>query len=95
MVSVGHVVHSNASESRNVDTLFFMLGWARCGLHKSVSGHITPTLCFCIRWDLRVTLCMDYRALNEVTIKNKYLLPRIDDLFDKLCGVYVFSKIDL
>jgi hypothetical protein len=40
-------------------------------------------------------LCMDYCALNEVTVKNKYLLPRIDDLFDQLHGVCVFSKIDL
>jgi hypothetical protein len=40
-------------------------------------------------------LCMDYRALNEVTVKNKYPLPRIDDLFDQLRGVCVFSKIDL
>jgi hypothetical protein len=38
---------------------------------------------------------MDYRTLNEVTIKNKYLLPRIDDLFDQLRGACVFSKIDL
>jgi hypothetical protein len=38
---------------------------------------------------------MDYRALNEVTVKNKYLLPRIDDLFGQLCGACVFSKIDL
>jgi hypothetical protein len=38
---------------------------------------------------------MDYRALNEVTIKNKYLLPRIDDPFDQLHGACVFSKIDL
>jgi hypothetical protein len=38
---------------------------------------------------------VDYHALNEVTIKNKYLLPRIDDLFDQLCGACVFSKIDL
>jgi hypothetical protein len=37
---------------------------------------------------------MDYRALNEVTIKNKYPLPRIDDLFDQLRGARVFSKID-
>jgi hypothetical protein len=40
-------------------------------------------------------LCMDYCALNEVTVKNKYQLPRIDDLFDQLRGAYVFSKIDL
>jgi hypothetical protein len=38
---------------------------------------------------------MDYHALNEVTIKNKYPLPRIDDLFDQLRGACVFSKIDL
>jgi hypothetical protein len=40
-------------------------------------------------------LCMDYRALNKVTVKNKYPLPRIDDLFNQLCGACVFSKIDL
>jgi hypothetical protein len=38
---------------------------------------------------------MEYRVLNEVTIKNKYPLPRIDDLFDQLHGACVFSKIDL
>jgi hypothetical protein len=40
-------------------------------------------------------VCMDYRALNEVVIKNKYPLPRIDDLFDQLHGACVFSKINL
>ncbi|KAL0544490.1 hypothetical protein IC582_019606 [Cucumis melo] len=40
-------------------------------------------------------LCIDYRQLNKVTIKNKYTLSRIDDLFDQLKGASVFSKIDL
>jgi hypothetical protein len=39
-------------------------------------------------------MCMDYRSLNEVTIKNKYPLPRIDDLFDQLKRACVFSKMD-
>jgi hypothetical protein len=40
-------------------------------------------------------MCVDYRALNEVIIKNKYPLPQIDDLFGQLRGACVFSKIDL
>jgi hypothetical protein len=40
-------------------------------------------------------LCMDYHVLNEVTVKNKNPLPRIDDLFDQLRGACVFSKINL
>ena len=40
-------------------------------------------------------LCIDYRQLNRVTIKNRYPLPRIDDLFDQLRGMRVYSKIDL
>ena len=40
-------------------------------------------------------LCIDYWQLNKVTIKNKYPLPRIDDLFDQLQGASVLSKIDL
>nr|KYP31637.1 Transposon Ty3-I Gag-Pol polyprotein [Cajanus cajan] len=40
-------------------------------------------------------LCVDYRQLNKLTIKNKYPLPRIDDLMDQLRGASVFSKIDL
>ena len=42
-----------------------------------------------------LSLCIDYRQLNKVTIKNRYPLLRIDDLFDQLKGEVVFSKIDL
>jgi len=40
-------------------------------------------------------LCINYRQLNKLTIKNKYPLPRIDDLMDQLHGTVVFSKIDV
>ena len=45
--------------------------------------------------DGSMRLCVDYRELNKVTIKNKYPLPRIEDLFDQLHGATVFSNIDL
>jgi hypothetical protein len=50
---------------------------------------------FVSKKDSTQRLCLDYRTLNEVTIKNKYPLPRIDDLFDQLSGACMFSKIDL
>jgi hypothetical protein len=50
---------------------------------------------FVLKKDDTQRLCMDYRALKEVTVKNKYPLPRIDDLFDQLRGACVFSKINL
>ena len=45
--------------------------------------------------DGSLRMCIDYRQLNRVTIKNKYPLPRIDDLFDQLQRTSHFSKIDL
>ena len=45
--------------------------------------------------DKTLLLCIDYPQLNRVTIKNRYPLPRIDDLFDQLRGARVYSKIDL
>jgi hypothetical protein len=53
------------------------------------------TVIFVPEKDSTQRLCKDYRALNEVTVKNKYLLPRVDDLFDQLRGACVFSKIKL
>jgi hypothetical protein len=50
---------------------------------------------FVLKKDGTQRMCVDYCSLNEVTIKNKYPLPRIDDLFDQLKGACVFLKIDL
>ena len=65
-------------------------------------GFIRPTISpwgapvlFLKKKDGSLRLCIDYRELNQVTIKNKYPLPRIDDLFDQLKEAAVFSKIDL
>ena len=45
--------------------------------------------------DGSMRMCIDYQNLNAMTVKNKYLLPRIDDLLDQLRNAKFFSKIDL
>ncbi|KAL8134392.1 hypothetical protein AgCh_009426 [Apium graveolens] len=63
-------------------------------IRPSVSPWGAPVL-FVKKKDGSMRLCIDYRELNKLTIKNKYPLPRIDDLFDQLKGASCFSKIDL
>ncbi|CAL1388171.1 unnamed protein product [Linum trigynum] len=63
-------------------------------IRPSVSPWGAPVL-FVKKKDGTLRLCIDYRRINKVTVKNKYPLPRIDDLFDQLQGSKVFSKIDL
>jgi hypothetical protein len=63
-------------------------------IHPSVSPWGVPII-FIQKKDGLWRLCIDYRQLNKATIKNQYLFPRIDDLFDQIKGVMVFSKINL
>jgi hypothetical protein len=64
------------------------------------SGFIRPSsspwgalVLFVEKKDKSMKMCVDYRSLNEVTIKNKYPLPRIDDLFDQMKGAKGGSKV--
>ena len=63
-------------------------------IRPSVSPWGAPIL-FVKKKDGSMRLCIDYKELNKVTMRNNYPLPRIDDLFDQLQGACVFSKIDL
>ena len=63
-------------------------------IRPSVSPWGAPVL-FVKKKDGSMRLCVDYRELNKVTVRNRYPLPRIDDLFDQLQGAEYFSKIDL
>ena len=63
-------------------------------INPSTSPYGAPVL-FAKKKDGGLRMCIDYRALNSQTIKNRYALPRIDDLLDQLYGAKRFSKIDL
>ena len=63
-------------------------------IQPSVSPWGAPIL-FVKNKDSTLRMCIDYQQINKVTVKNKYPLPRIEDLFDQLKGASVFSKIDL
>lgn len=63
-------------------------------IRPSISPWGAPVI-FVKKKDGTLRLCIDYRELNKATIKNRYPMPRIDDLFDQLRGASIFSKIDL
>nr|GEX81324.1 putative reverse transcriptase domain-containing protein [Tanacetum cinerariifolium] len=62
---------------------------------KPSSSHWGAPVLFVKKKDRSCRICIDYRELNKLTVKNRYLLQRIDDLFDQLQGSRVYSKIDL
>ncbi|GJV27227.1 putative reverse transcriptase domain-containing protein [Tanacetum coccineum] len=63
-------------------------------IRPSTSPWGAPVL-FVKKKDGSFRMCIDYRKLNKITVKNRYPLPRIDDLFDQLQGSSVYLKIDL
>ena len=63
-------------------------------IRPSVSPWSTPVL-FNRKKDGTLGLCIDYRGLNQVTLKNKNVIPRIDELLDRLHGSSIYTKIDL
>nr|GEX66278.1 putative reverse transcriptase domain-containing protein [Tanacetum cinerariifolium] len=67
----------------------------RKGLIRPSSSPWGASILFIKKKDGSMRMCNDYMELNKLTIKNRYLLPQIDDLFDQLHGAKYFSKIDL
>ncbi|WRX29421.1 Reverse transcriptase/retrotransposon-derived protein [Theobroma cacao] len=101
---LAHVINTSKGETKLEDVPIVMeLKELKVQLQDLVDkGFIRPStspwgapILFVKKKDGTIWLCIDYHQLNRVTIKNKYPLPRIDDLFDQLRGVMVFSKIDL
>nr|GEV31263.1 hypothetical protein [Tanacetum cinerariifolium] len=65
------------------------------GFIRSSSSPWGAPVLFVKKKDGSFRMCIDYRELNKLTVKNRYPLPRIDDLFDQLQGLSVYSKIDM
>lgn len=63
-------------------------------IQPSKAPYVAPVL-FQKKHDGSLRLCIDYRALNKVTIKTKYPIPRVEDLFDQLGSARYFTKLDL
>jgi hypothetical protein len=65
------------------------------GLIQPSKSPFTSPIIFVRKKDGSLRMCVDYRAINEITVKDRYPLPRIDELLDRLRGAKIFSKLDL
>ena len=65
------------------------------GMIRNSSSPFCSPILLVHKKDVTYCMCVDYRALNWITIKNRFPVPRVEDLFDKLQGAIYFSRIDL
>ncbi|KAK8684186.1 hypothetical protein V6N13_040216 [Hibiscus sabdariffa] len=100
-VQLANVMNPNMGEARprDIRTVVIFWGYFRksCLVYRRI-GSTSPwgaPVLFVKKKDESLRMCIDYRQLNKMTVKNKYPLPWIDNLFDQLRGASVFSKIDL
>ena len=82
--------HSEAQEVKRQ-----LADYVRKGFIRPSSSPWASPILLVKKKDGSMRMCIDYRSLNQITIKNKYPMPRIDELFDQLKGAKYFSKIDL
>ena len=87
---INRLSHLELQEAKRQIKEYLENGW----IEPSSSSYLSPIL-FVKRKDGALRMVVDYRALNKQMIKNRYLLPRIDDFFDQLAGSTVFSSLDL
>nr|GEV98328.1 reverse transcriptase domain-containing protein [Tanacetum cinerariifolium] len=85
----------NGHESRLNIISYQLKGLADKGFIRPSSSPWGALVLFVKKKDGSFRMCIDYRELNKLTVKNRYSLPRIDDLFDQLQGSIIYSKIDL
>src|SRR5204863_7144021 len=89
----GHIYNLSEAELK-VLKVYIETNLANGFIQRS-SSPAAVSIVFAKKKDGTLRLCIDYRALNKVTVKNRYLLPRIEELMDRLAGAKYFSKIDL
>ncbi|KAJ9517712.1 hypothetical protein QJQ45_004024 [Haematococcus lacustris] len=99
---VGHTIRTPPGAEAPYKRMYKLSPREEAEVKKQAKGLIEPSsspygapILFVQKKDGSLRMCIDYRALNKLTVRDRYPLPRIDDLFDKLAGKRVFSSLDL